>query len=210
MLVEPEVVPVETLARSPDRGQGRPEIVADGPQHGGLDRVAAPQSLGLERSERQPLAVERDGQQRGQCGEDALGDRGTRRLSRREEEPADVAVAHLQVGGGFPGLGSADGTELDPRGSDPEHRRSRGGDVLQPVLDVLRLEQDPRDVREERRLALPLLGLRRSPSRTSRELADDDGRDEIDAQREPVLRVAQRERVHRRQEEEVEGEHACN
>ena len=57
--------------------------------------------------------------------------------------------------------------------------------------------------RDERRLRL--LG---PPPRPARELADDDRGDDEDEQREPVLRVLDRERVERRDEEEVEREHA--
>ncbi len=52
---------------------------------------------------------------------------------------------------------------------------------------------------------LRLLG---APPRPGGELADDDGGDEEDEQREPVARVLQCQRVERRQEEEVEREHA--
>ena len=52
------------------------------------------------------------------------------------------------------------------------------------------------------------LGLLRTASRTGCKLAHDHGRDEKDEQREPVARVLQGQRVERRQEEEVEGEHA--
>ncbi len=52
------------------------------------------------------------------------------------------------------------------------------------------------------------LGLFGAPPRAGCELADHDGRDEEDEQREPVARVLQGQRVERRQEEEVEGEHA--
>ena len=48
----------------------------------------------------------------------------------------------------------------------------------------------------------------RAPPRNGSELADDHGGHEVDGQRDPVLRVRERERVQRREEEEVEREHA--
>ncbi len=69
-------------------------------------------------------------------------------------------------------------------------------------------EQMPGDRRQKRRLPLALLGVGRAPPRARRELADHDRGHRVGGEREPVLGVRQRERVHRRQEEEVEREHA--
>jgi hypothetical protein len=55
---------------------------------------------------------------------------------------------------------------------------------------------------------LALLGLGRTATDAGREVADGDRHDEVDRQRHPVRGVGQRERVERRQEEEVECEHA--
>jgi hypothetical protein len=57
---------------------------------------------------------------------------------------------------------------------------------------------------------LALLSLARSPARLRGELAHDEADDQVDRKREPVLRLGQPEGVNRRQEEEVEGEHARN
>jgi hypothetical protein len=58
-------------------------------------------------------------------------------------------------------------------------------------LDVVRLEEDPGHIPQEGRLPLALGRVSRTPARPRRELADHDRRDEVDAEREPVLRVAQ-------------------
>ena len=98
--------------------------------------------------------------------------------------------------------------ELDRRPARAEHRPDARGNPAQLALDVLVLEQSDGHVREQRRLALALLGLRRAPARTRREAADDDRGDEVDPEHDPVLGVAERKRVPRRQEEPVEREHA--
>src|SRR6266508_3582798 len=58
------------------------------------------------------------------------------------------------------------------------------------------------------RLASALLGLRRPAPCARSQLADDDRDHEVDGERKPVLGVAEPEGVRRRQEEEVEREHA--
>ena len=93
---------------------------------------------------------------------------------------------------------------------DAEHLGGAPLDLLELVPNGSPLEEVGRDVREERRLTPPLLRLDRSAAGAGRELADDDRRARVDGEREPVLAVRQRERVDRRQEEEVEGEHAAD
>ena len=69
-------------------------------------------------------------------------------------------------------------------------------------------EQLGRDVGEQRRLALALAGLGRLTARPGRQRSDDNGRSQVDGEREPVGTVGEREGVNRGQEEEVEREHA--
>ena len=118
-----------------------------------------------------------------------------------------MPAARAQVGGGFAGLGAAHGFELYTPPADAEHLCRPCRELFQRVAHPLRLEQRRRDLRQEGRFALALLRVRGPATRPRRELADDDGGDEIDGQRNPVLRVPERECVVRRQEEEVEGEH---
>ena len=59
------------LAEVEDRHQRRAQVVADRAQDRGLDRVAAAQRLGLERLAREPLAVDRDAEQRRERGQQA-------------------------------------------------------------------------------------------------------------------------------------------
>ena len=75
-------------------------------------------------------------------------------------------------------------------------------------LERLPTEQVPGDLGEQRGLPLALLRVGGPAARPGGELADHHRRHGVDGQRKPVLRVAQRERVRRRQEEEVEREHA--
>ena len=79
---------------------------------------------------------------------------------------------------------------------------------LRDVVERRSLQELRGDVCEQRRLVLPLLRLGGLPSPARSELADDDGGDEVDGKRDPVLSVRERERVERLEEEEVEGEHA--
>ena len=104
--------------------------------------------------------------------------------------------------------GSPNRIELDPALRGPEDSGDLGGDVSKLVLDLARLEQSARHVGEQRRLASAALGLSLPATRARGKPADDDSRDEVDGERDPVLRVVELERVRRRQEEPVEGEHA--
>ena len=70
------------------------------------------------------------------------------------------------------------------------------------------LEQRAGDLGEQRRLARAALGLGLAAARAGGEPADDDGSDEVDGERDPVLGVGEPEGVLRRQEEPVESEHA--
>ena len=68
--------------------------------------------------------------------------------------------------------------------------------------------QHGRELREHGRLALALLGLGGAAAGARGQLADHDRVSEVDGEREPVLAVGERERVHRLEEEQVEREHA--
>ena len=57
-LVERETRAAQALGRDFDRGQRRAQVVAHGLQNGGLDRVAPPERLGLDRFAREALAIE--------------------------------------------------------------------------------------------------------------------------------------------------------
>src|SRR5438552_10732371 len=85
--------------------------------------------------------------------------------------------------------------------------RYMSGDVLQTFLDVVSLEQRGRDVGQQRGLELAPCRVGGAPARTCGELADDHGGHDIDSEREPVRRVAERERVLRWKEEKIEREH---
>ena len=125
----------------------------------------------------------------------------------RIEHPSDVTRAEAEVRGGLPGIRTANGSELDANAVETECVGDVSGDVLQTFLDVVGLEQRGRDVGQQRGLELAPCRVGRAPTRACGELADDDGGDDIDGEREPVRRVAQRECVLRREEEKIECEH---
>ena len=78
ILAELQLGVAQAVGRRPDRRQRRAQVMADGAQHGRLDRVRLPQRLGLEGAHRQPLTVDGDGKQRRQCGQQALASRQVR------------------------------------------------------------------------------------------------------------------------------------
>jgi hypothetical protein len=76
------------------------------------------------------------------------------------------------------------------------------------MLDVCALKQDRRDLGEQGGFVCPLFRLGGTFPRSSRQLADDYCRHEVNGERDPVFGVGELEGVLRRQEEPVEGEHA--
>ncbi len=203
-----QLAALEPVERLLDRGQRRAQIVRDGLDDGGLDRVATSERLGLERVAGQPLPLAGDGQQRGEG---------------RQEPPLDgegrlLALARVER----PDLPPVDGERMGrlaralthPPAERDAHRRNAEY-FRRPLLDALELVVQPRaaqqlggDVCEQRRLELALLGLGSLSAGAGSQAADHDCRHHVDEQREPVAPVRESERVDRRQEEEVEGEHA--
>ena len=90
----------------------------------------------------------------------------------------------------------------------PEHARGARRDAIELVGHRSPTEERRGDSGEERGLALTLLGVGRPLPGSRGEPARDDGDDEVEDEREPVLALAEVERVRRWQEEPVEGEHA--
>ena len=179
----------------------------DRPQHCRLDRVAAPQRLGLDRLALEPLAVGGDGEQRGERGQEAAPLGQVRRLALGQVQRPDETALRLQLQGRFPGRRRVT-TELDPGALDAEDRGDPLRDRLQLVPEVATAEQVGRDVREQLGLVLSLPGLAGPPAGSVGEHADHDGDRQVRGQREPVRPVRERERVLGRQVEPVEREHA--
>ncbi len=181
--------------------------MADAAQDGRLGGVAPAERLDLERSLGQPFSVDRSGEQRREGGKHASGralvDTDPLVDVQRSDDPVPRSQwPYVLRGAPRPGLRARCG----PRRA--ERPGGIGGDAAELLLHAHALEQRGRDPRQQRRLMLPLLGLRSPATRAGSELADDDGGDEVDGKRDPVLSVGERERVERLEEEEVEGQHA--
>ena len=96
---------------------------------------------------------------------------------------------------------------LEARAARPARRRRAPRRPARGSRRAAASAEHGRGVREQRRFALALLRLGRAPARARRELARDDRRDQVHGERRPVACVGERQRVHRRQEEEVERQH---
>ena len=197
------------LGGGPDRGQRRAEVVRDGAQHRRLDRVAPPQRLRLERLAFELLPVDRDREQRRERGEErrataASAVAGARRRERPDRAPADRERACATA----PATGSprrARSARVRRRARRPRARRCRPSSSVERPAAAAATRRPPRAAPPRAHAA------RRSVARAAGprgELARHDGDDEVHGEREPVLAVSQVERVGRRQEEPVEGEHA--
>ena len=191
LVVELEGGVVEPAGGGRDRGQRRAQVVRDRAEHGRLDRVASPKRLRLERLALQQLAVDRDGEQRRQrragtarttCG---VGRPGRRRRQRADPPRRSTSSGNATASGSVARLVA----ERDPCVRDAEDAGGARGDPVELVGHRAAAEERRGDRREERRLALALLGLARAPPGARRELARDDGDDEVQDEHEPVLAV---------------------
>ncbi len=125
--------------------------------------------------------------------------RSGRAAGRRRRDRASLLV----------GVRFARRPELDPAVRDAEQVGRPDGDLGQLRLDRRLLRAGaPSNVGGEGRLAPLLLRLRGAAPGARGERADADRDDEVDGERDPVLRLGEMERVGRRQEQPVEGEHA--
>ena len=103
-VVERQVSLRERAGGGEDPHQRRPEIVTHRAQERRLDRVAPPQRLGLDRLAREPLAVDRDAEERGQPGSRRLRAPALPRRRAGEVDRAEAAPAGAQrVGFGILG-----------------------------------------------------------------------------------------------------------
>ena len=135
-----------------------------------LDEVAASQRLRLERLALEARAVERDAEERRERRQEPAADDGVRlRVDRRVDRADDAAVdlerrRHVRVSAVLL-------PELDLRALDTEHLGGATADPVELVLERPAAEQVSRDLGEQRRLALALLGVGRAAARAGRELA---------------------------------------
>ena len=183
--------------RGRDRHQRRAQVVADRAQQRRLHRVGAPQRLGLERLALELLAVDRDAR----AATPAPAAAGAGR-PRRAARPLEAGSSRPPAARDQRGTRRPRRAEHDPRRRRPASARAASAEMRSSSpLDRPVLEQRAGDLGEQRRLARP-------PARPRGQLADDDRDDDEHREREPVLRVGERERVHRLEEEPVEREHA--
>jgi hypothetical protein len=182
--------------------------VADRAEHGRLDRVASPKCLRLERVLRQSLSIRCDGEQRGECRQEAASGREVRVGALAHVERPDEASARLELEGRLAGRGLMAGAHLDAARVGPEHVCYALRDARQLLVEGRAGQELGRDLCEQCRLTLALLRVGRAPPRAGCQVADHHGRHQVHGKRKPVLPVGERERVHGREEEEVEGEHA--
>ena len=130
----------------------------DRPQQRGLHEVAAPQRLGLERLPLEPVAVDRDGEQRRERRQEAVP-RGDMRVGPcRRVQRADRAVGRLERVRRVPGGGRCAGPSSISRGLDAEDRRRTRRDLVELLVELAPAQQLRRDLGEQRRLLLALLG----------------------------------------------------
>ena len=207
VVAEDECLAAERSDRRRDPRERRAQVVRDRAQQRRLHEVAAPQRLGLERLLLEAAAVERHGEQRCERRKEPVAHPEIGVGVGRHVERADGSAVDLERDRGVRCMPPTR-AELDLGARDAEHARRLNPHPAQLAVQGLPAEQVPGDLGEQGRLPLALLGIRRPPPRPARQLADDERRHGVHGQRKPVRRVAQRERVRRRQEEEVEGEHA--
>ncbi len=163
--------------------------MAHGAQECRLERVGAPQGLGLQRLAREAFLVDGHGQQRGHRRQKrrvrpAVGPPGG--VQRDRADPAFACDQRRGVGVRAE-LGRRL-AQLDPRVARSEGARRAGGDLVELAAHAAALEQRLRDLREQPRLG-------GAPPRARRELTHDGGGHDVHDEREPVARIADRERV---------------
>ncbi len=125
-----QLVTREAPCSRDDGGEGRLEIVADGPQDGRLDRVAPSERLGLERLLGESLSLDRDREERGQSGKEPPAHSEVAGRSLLQVQRPDVLLAGAKVVRRLSRRRLALRSELDPSMLGAEHlarlaRRSR-------------------------------------------------------------------------------------
>ena len=138
----------------------------------GLDRVAAPQRLGLERLAREPLAVDRDAEQRRERRQQPPARRGA--AAAAAPRAWIVPTRRPPASSGWRSrLGAGRASPSSIRACSTWSARAASAAIRSSSpLTLAALEQRGRDLGEQRRLGRP-------PPRARRQLADDDrGHDE--------------------------------
>ena len=195
----------ERLGAGRDRGQRGAQVVRDRAQDRGLDLVRAAQRARLDHLADEPLALERGGEQR-------LQRRPGRVAPRRAPRPGRAACRAAPRRAAAAPRRCARRPPTSPstirHDGEPERLRDplRGGG--ERAGQVGRAEQDARELGGEVGLAAALLGLRGAHARRLGDARGDHRRDEEDRERDPVLRLVDREAAGRLDVEEVEGERA--
>jgi hypothetical protein len=149
--------------------------VADRAEHGRLDRVASPKCLRLERVLRQSLSIRCDGEQRGECRQEAASGREVRVGALAHVERPDEASARLELEGRLAGRGLMAGAHLDAARVGPEHVCYALRDARQLLVEGRAGQELGRDLCEQCRLTLAPLRVGRAPrARAARSLTTTD------------------------------------
>jgi len=208
LLVERERGILEALGRHADGGERGAQVMADGLEDGGLDRVAPPQRLRLDRLATQALPVDRHADEGGERRQEAAADGQVGLRPLPDEERSQVAPAGFELERRFAGRRLRAPAEHDPGAVGVQDLGNDGREALQLGRCALPLQEAGRQLGEEPLLPATLLGLPCALPSAHREVAGDDPDKEVDGEREPVFPVGKAEGVERRQEEEVEERRA--
>ena len=138
----------------------------DGAQQRRLDEIAAPQRLGLERLALEPVAVDGDGEQRGERRQEAPAHGDVRVGALRRVERADRAAGDLERSeGALAGGGRRGAPSSIVADSTPSTAAARRAISLELLLELAPAQELGRELGEQGRLALALLRRGRAPPR---------------------------------------------
>ena len=206
-LFELDLVARQRVRARDDGGQRGAQVVRHRAQQRGLDDVAVSQRLRLERLGLEGRAIGRDGEQGRQRRQEPLRDRRIGRVALIGEQRGDTPEPRVDRNRELPVRGRRV-AELDARRAHVQCDRGEVGELVELCDEIGAAQQVARSLGENVSFAAPLFRILLAMTRARGERAHDDGRHEVHGEHGPVGAVAQLERMRRRQEEPVEGEHA--
>ena len=157
------------------------------------------QRLGLDVGVGEPLALLRERQHARERTRDALGDLVVehRRVRAHQLQPPDHAAVDVERQRDLPGQRAA--AEHDARGRSADRGRRDAGGVDLRELEARAAHERAREPGEQRRLALPLVGLLRAPPLARGQLGDRGAGQEQRGEQQPDARVGRLEALRRQQ-----------
>ena len=208
LVVERERRADEALGGHADRRQRRAQVVADGAQDGGLDRVARRSASASSASRASRSRSMATASSEASAGRNRRRTAQVRRRALADVERADAAGRRRRARAATRRPAAPAAAEDEPRAAAPSTSATLGGDRVRSAATSppgrSAVATPASRAASRSRCSASAARRRARAARSLTTIADD----EVDGQREPVLAVAQRERVDRRQEEPVEGEHA--